>query len=151
MAALGWYLDCFFLLPCNTLSHLLLPSDCLPHPLLHAPDSFHWRDPHLCTWSELCWVWLWGNGGLWGLCASAWAWPPWLPARGHSGVLTVPSWVPPIIILSVLHPSTFPNILVSFPTCLFLKGKSQSLILTYPLFSRVRSHHKPDSVDQTQS
>lgn len=29
--------------------------------------------------------------------------------------------------------------------------KSQSLILTYPLFSGVRSHHKPDSVDQTQN
>lgn len=124
LGTLGQYSACFFLLGRSILSHLFLPPCCLPA----TPD------PHLEHGPRPCQLWLWGcNGGLRGLQASACAWPRHLPAQGHSWCSSSPyTTFPSTLILSVLHPSAFPNILLSLPIYLFQKENLRAVFQLTP-------------------
>lgn len=130
LGTVGQYLACFFLLGRSILANSsFLLAVFLPlqiHTLNTAPI--------LALESEPCQLWLWEcNGGLWGLQASACAWPRQLPAQGHSWCSSSPYITfPSTITLSVLHPSTFPNILLSLPIYLFRKGNLRAVFQLTP-------------------
>lgn len=107
--------------------------------------------PYLYLPLKLGWDWLCSLKDTampcWEMQASACAWPPWLPAQDCSRCpLSLLLWVFLHLILPILHPSTFCNILWSsavFSYLLLKEGWEGEGIWSLPFFLYVRNLQEP--------